>query len=64
MKVVTMCAVLTVLLVEPPQLDLVGFMLGLLLQPAGPETEENKTQLTTGTANSVRGFPFITLSHY
>lgn len=29
-------ATLTVLLVEPPQLDLVGFVLGLLLQPAGP----------------------------
>lgn len=27
---------LTVLLVESPQLDLVGFVLGLLLQPAGP----------------------------
>lgn len=27
---------LTVLLVESPQLDLVGFMLGFLLQPAGP----------------------------
>lgn len=27
--------VLTILLVEPPQFDLVGFMLGLLLQPAG-----------------------------
>lgn len=31
-------AVLTVLLVEPPQLDLVGLVLGLLLQPAGSGT--------------------------
>lgn len=30
---------LTVLLVESPQLDLVGFVLGLLLQPAGPGGE-------------------------
>lgn len=29
-------AVLTILLVEPPQLDLVSFVLGLLLQSAGP----------------------------
>lgn len=28
--------ILTILLVEPPQLDLVGFMLSLLLQSAGP----------------------------
>lgn len=34
---------LTVLLVEPPQLNLVGFMLGLLLQPAGPENRGERS---------------------
>lgn len=35
LEVCVLSEVLTILLVEPPQLDLVGFMLGLLLQPAG-----------------------------
>ncbi len=35
-------AVLTILLVEPPQLDLVSFVLGLLLQPAGPGNGEKE----------------------
>lgn len=37
--------VLTVLLVEPPQLDLVGFVLGLLLQPAGPGTRGEESMV-------------------
>lgn len=39
-------AVLTILLVEPPQLDLVGFVLGLLLQPAGPGTRREESAVT------------------
>lgn len=41
-------AVLTILLVEPPQLDLVGFVLGLLLQPAGPGTRREESAVTLG----------------
>lgn len=55
-------AVLTILLVEPPQLDLISFVLGLLLQPAGPGKRKNKAPSFSGLGNSVLVFPFSTRS--
>lgn len=47
-------SVLTVLLIQPPQLDLVGFVLGLLLQPAGPENRREERALSVSrTRNTV-----------
>lgn len=48
---------LTVLLVQPPQLDLVGFVLGLLLQPAGPANRRERESVVSLYNQKLLSFP-------
>lgn len=55
-------AVLTILLVEPPQLDLVSFVLGLLLQPAGPGNRGEKEKSSVTLWNEETSVPVFSRS--
>lgn len=55
----SLCAVLTILLVEPPQLDLVGFVLGLLLQPTGPGNRGKQSAVILWNKNLCLSIPIL-----